>query len=82
MKIKLVVLHAMRDETFAFPLEYRLHAGHIGRWIYSVPGAARGDRNDIRWLKALPRSAASLPRRCFSSPYPPSFALLFGPGAV
>ena len=41
MKIKLVVLHAMRDETFAFPLEYRLHAGHIGRWIYSVPGAAR-----------------------------------------
>ena len=40
MKIKLVVLHAMRDETFAFPLEYRLHAGHIGRWIYSVPGAA------------------------------------------
>lgn len=46
--------------------------------------AGRGprDRNDIRWLKALPRSAASLPRRCFSSPYPPSFALLFGPGAV
>ena len=41
MKIKLVVLHAMRDETFAFPLEYRLHAGHIRRWIYSVPGAAR-----------------------------------------
>ena len=41
MKIKLVVLHAMRDETFAFPPEYRLHAGHIGRWIYSVPGAAR-----------------------------------------
>ena len=41
MKINLVVLHAMRDETFAFPLEYRLHAGHIGRWIYSVPGAAR-----------------------------------------
>ena len=46
--------------------------------------AGRGprDRNDIRWLKALPRSAVSLPRRCFSSPYPPSFALLFGPGAV
>ena len=50
MKIRLVVLHAMRDETFAFPLEYRLHAGHIRRWIYSVPGAARVIEPDFYFL--------------------------------
>lgn len=47
MKIKLVVLHAMRDETFAFPLEYRL-----ARRTYQavdILRAGRGprDRNDI-----------------------------------
>lgn len=41
MKIKLVVLHVLPGERFAFPLEYRQSEGHIGFWRYSVPGAAR-----------------------------------------
>lgn len=41
MKIKLVVLHALLDERFMFPLEYRQKEGHIGHWRYSAAGAAR-----------------------------------------
>lgn len=41
MKIKLCVLHASPDRSFRFPLEYRLRAGHIAHWVYSVPGAPR-----------------------------------------
>lgn len=41
MKIKLVILHALEDEQFRFPLQYTIQGGHIDHWIFSPPEAPR-----------------------------------------
>ena len=41
MKIKLVILHALEDEQFRFPLQYAIRSGHIDCWQFSPPGAPR-----------------------------------------
>lgn len=41
MKIKLVILHALEDEHFRFPLQYAINSGHIDHWEFSPNGATR-----------------------------------------
>ena len=41
MKIKLVILHALEDEQFRFPLQYTIQGGHIDHWVFSPPEAPR-----------------------------------------
>lgn len=41
MKIKLVILHALEDDQFRFPLQYTIQDGHIDHWVFSPPDAPR-----------------------------------------
>lgn len=47
MKVKLVVLNALDEEEFRFPLEYRIRDGHISHWVYSPPECPRCVETDF-----------------------------------